>query len=43
LSPPPSTSSFGRFFQGKPTEHLLGPGITPGPLNDDFNQKEVFT
>ena len=20
---------FGHFFQGKPTEHLLGPGITP--------------
>ncbi len=23
------------FFQNKPTEHLLGPGITPGLLNDD--------
>jgi transposase len=26
---------FGHFFQGKPTEHLLGPGITPDLLNDD--------
>jgi transposase len=26
---------FGHPFQGKPTEHLLGPGITPDLLNDD--------
>jgi len=26
---------FGRFFQGKPTELLLGPGVTPDLLNDD--------
>jgi hypothetical protein len=26
---------FGRFFQGKPTEHPLGPGVTPDLLNDD--------
>lgn len=26
---------FGHFFQGKPTEHLLGPGVTPERLNDD--------
>ncbi len=26
---------FGHFFQGKPTELLLGPGITPELLNDD--------
>jgi transposase len=26
---------FGHFFQGKPTEHLLGPGVTPDLLNDD--------
>ncbi|MCS7219569.1 MAG: IS1634 family transposase [Thermus sp.] len=26
---------FGHFFQGKPTEHLLGPGVTPEHLNDD--------
>jgi hypothetical protein len=26
---------FGHSFQGKPTEHLLGPGITPDLLNDD--------
>ncbi|BCP67353.1 IS1634-like element ISTth3 family transposase [Thermus thermophilus] len=26
---------FGHFFQGKPTEPLLGPGITPELLNDD--------
>jgi len=26
---------FGRFFQGKPTELLLGEGVTPDLLNDD--------
>lgn len=26
---------FGRFFEGKPTEHLLGAGIEPRHLNDD--------
>ena len=26
---------FGHFFQGKPTELLLGKGITPDLLNDD--------
>ena len=26
---------FGDFFVGKPTEHLLGPGILPEHLNDD--------
>jgi transposase len=26
---------FGHPFQSKPTEHLLGPGITPDLLNDD--------
>jgi transposase len=26
---------FGHPFQGKPTEHLLGPGVTPDLLNDD--------
>jgi hypothetical protein len=26
---------FGHFFQGKPTELLLGPGATPDLLNDD--------
>jgi transposase len=26
---------FGHFFQGKPTEHLLGKSITPDLLNDD--------
>ena len=26
---------FGHPFQGKPTEHLPGPGITPDLLNDD--------
>jgi len=26
---------FGHFFQGKPTELLLGPGITPDLLSDD--------
>lgn len=26
---------FGHFCQGKPTELLLGPGVTPGLLNDD--------
>jgi len=27
---------FGHFFQGKPTELLLGPGVTPDLLNDDY-------
>ena len=27
---------FGHFFQGKPTELLLGPGVTPEFLNDDY-------
>ena len=26
---------FSRFFEGKPTEHLLGEGISPEHLNDD--------
>jgi len=26
---------FGHFFQGKPTELLLGPGVTPDLLSDD--------
>ncbi|MBW4485922.1 MAG: DUF4277 domain-containing protein, partial [Tildeniella torsiva UHER 1998/13D] len=26
---------FSEFFNGKPVEHLLGPGITAGHLNDD--------
>lgn len=26
---------FGQFFQGKATEHLLGPGVQPEHLNDD--------
>lgn len=26
---------FGRFFEGKPTEHLLGAGVEPEHLNDD--------
>jgi len=26
---------FGRFFEGKPTQHLLGAGIEPRHLNDD--------
>ena len=26
---------FGHPFQGKPTEHLLGPSVTPDLLNDD--------
>ncbi len=26
---------FSRFFEGKPTEHLLGEGIKPQHLNDD--------
>ena len=26
---------FGRFFQGRPTELLLGEGVTPDLLNDD--------
>ena len=26
---------FGHFFQGRPTELLLGPGVTPDLLNDD--------
>jgi transposase len=26
---------FSHFFQGKPTELLLGPGVTPDLLNDD--------
>jgi transposase len=26
---------FSRFFEGKPTEHLLGAGIEPKHLNDD--------
>ena len=25
----------GHFFQGRPTERLLGPGVTPDLLNDD--------
>ncbi len=27
---------FGHFFQGKPTERLLAPGITPELLNLDL-------
>jgi len=27
---------FSHFFQGKPTELLLGPGVTPEFLNDDY-------
>jgi transposase len=26
---------FGHFFEGKPTEHLLGWGVEPEHLNDD--------
>jgi transposase len=26
---------FGKFFEGKATEHLLGAGILPEHLNDD--------
>jgi transposase len=26
---------FGKFFEGKPTEHLLGQGITAEQINDD--------
>src|SRR5947207_1360211 len=26
---------FSRFFEGKPTEHLLGEGVKPEHLNDD--------
>jgi hypothetical protein len=26
---------FGKFFEGNPTEHLLGQGITAEQINDD--------
>jgi len=26
---------FERFFEGKATEHLIGPGVRPEHLNDD--------